>query len=371
MPSNPQTATTLTRQDLEDILHGAAILACGGGGPVGIGRDIIDYFDKNNLQVQLVDPKAVDAKAWMCVSAFIGSPNAAADALTPQSISDAANAAFDALQKTTGAAYRYVMPGEVGAGNSFVPMTVAVKKGILVVDVDGAGRAIPSLTQVTYAAQNVPIAPMVLANTENVVTVGVQSVSLAEAIAREVVSAADFGQDGGIAFWSMTGSTMRKAAIHNTMSYARELGKQLREAIASQQDPVAVVVNYLTGGCILFTGKINSVTEVTSGGFDTGQLSIKNQAGEELIIYNVNENLMAWNTRAKAPLILAPDMISFMATDGTVFTNASSDLQTVQGKEVVVIGSQARPQMRSDYIIQAFMTVLRQMGYGGAYFKFK
>jgi hypothetical protein len=368
-------ARTLSYQDLEDILNGAAIIACGGGGPISVGQQIIDYFKKNNKTVQLLDPKEFGAKDMTCVSAFMGSPDAAADALSPESITSAAVAAFEALQKATSYTYKAVTPGEVGAGNSFVPMTVAAEKGIPVLDVDGAGRAIPSLTQVTYASHQVPVSPMVLGNTTNVVTVDVKTVELAEQIAREIVSAPDFGQDGGMAFWSMNGKTMRDAAIHNTMTYALNLGTALRESKASKgkkkQDPVTTVINYLDGGKLLFVGKISSSDEVTSGGFDTGRLFIKNQAGQEMIIYNQNENLMAWNTDDNFPLILAPDMISFIATDGTTFTNASGDMAKVKGKEIAVIGSRARAKLRdSDYTVAAFMTTLRQLGYGGKYFKF-
>jgi len=362
---------TLSYQDLEDILNGAAIIACGGGGPISVGQQIIAYFKKRKKTVQLIDPQEFGAKDMTCVSAFMGSPDAAANALSPKSITSAAVAAFNALQKSTSYQFKAVMPGEVGAGNSFVPMTVAAEKGIPVLDVDGAGRAIPSLTQVTYASHQVPVSPMVLGNTENVVTVDVKTVELAEQIAREIVSAPDFGQDGGMAFWSMNGKTMREASIHNTMTYALNLGTALRNAIANKQDPVAAVINYLDGAKLLFVGTISSSDEVTSGGFDTGRLFIKNQAGQEMIIYNQNENLMAWNTADNFPLILAPDMISFIATDGTTFTNASGDMAKVMGKEIAVIGSRARAKLRdSDYTVNAFMNTLRQLGYGGKYFKF-
>lgn len=364
---------TLSYQDLEDILNGAAILACGGGGPISVGQQMIAYFKRRKKTVQLIDPAEFGAKDMACVSAFMGSPDAAAAALSPKSITSAAVAAFIALQKATSYKFKAVMPGEVGAGNSFVPMAVAVQRNIPVLDVDGAGRAIPSLTQVTYASHQVPVAPMVLGNTENVVTVDVKTVELAEQIAREIVSAPDFGQDGGMAFWSMDGKTMREASIHNTMTYALNLGTALREAVSGgkKKDPVETVINYLDGGKLLFVGKISSSDVVTAGGFDTGRVFIKNQAGQEMIIYNQNENLMAWNTADNFPLILAPDMISYVATDGTTFTNATDDMSKVMGKEIAVIGSRARAKLRdSEYTINAFMNTLRQLGYGGKYFKF-
>lgn len=355
----------LSRQDLDDILMGAAIFGCGGGGPVVVGKALMADLEKF-APVTVVTAEEVGDDDLVCVSAFVGSPDAAADA--PFQF-DAATKAFEALERAMGKKIGYVMPGEVGAGNSFIPMTVAARKGIPFVDVDGAGRAIPSLTQVTFASHDVPLAPIVLGNDANTIVFDVKGAALAEGVVRQAVSAPEFGQEGGLAFWTMNGKTMREVAIHGTLSAARELGQRLREAISGGGDPVKTVLGFM-GGRKLFRGKIINTQEVSAGGFDTGQMTLKNKGGRELVIYNQNENLMVWRTDRPAPLAMAPDLICFIATDGTVFTNATPDVAAVKDKEVVVFGARAQEAMRDPKIVASFLALLRTLGYGGPYVPF-
>ncbi len=56
------------------------------------------------------------------------------------------------------------MPVDVGGINSTIPLYVAARRGIPVVDADGQGRAFPELHMETFAVHGVSGTPMAIAN---------------------------------------------------------------------------------------------------------------------------------------------------------------------------------------------------------------
>ena len=349
----------LKEQELRDILNGACILGCGGGGPLSIGSAILDDILKLGAPVLLADPASIAPDATMAVSADVGSPNAASGGAFDFGAATVAYDVLDGLQKV-GKPFTHVLPGEVGAGNTMIPMSVAVRKGIPVVDAAGARRAIPSLSMCTYASKGVPISPIAVANAANQVTLSVEDVATAEAAVHGIISGNTFGQVAGVGFWAMTGVTMQGAAMLGTTTYAEGLGRALRLALAGKGDPVEAVRGYLEGW-VLFVGKIDSSGSQTSGGFDYGRTVLKSDDGGEVWILNQNENLIAWNTQRSTPLAMAPDLITYVTTDGLVFSNA--DMDVAKGKTVAIIGAKAPPQLRVKSIVDAFTATLRQMAW--------
>lgn len=158
---------TLSKADLQDILDGACILSSGGGGPYSIGEQIIGQLKK---PVKLISPADVDDAATMAIVAAVGSPDAAGAAPFPMDIAPKAFDALNALYKPkTGKDFDYVLPGEVGSGNTFIPMTVAAG-GIPIVDAAGARRSVPTLTTSTYNNPQAPIAPIIVAGPNSTVS---------------------------------------------------------------------------------------------------------------------------------------------------------------------------------------------------------
>jgi DUF917 family protein len=358
---------TLSRIDLEDILDGACILGSGGGGPRSLGQQLMTYLASLSNPVRLADPLTdVGDDEVMAVSAAVGSPEAAAQGQFPH---DVATIAFDALNQlqrpASGRDFAYVLAGEVGAGNSFIPMLVAAQKDLPLVDAAGARRAIPSLTMCTYASRRLVIAPVVLANKQRQISFSVSDAAEAEPPMRAIISDPDFGQDAGIAFWTMRGATMKTAAIPHTLTYARELGQTLRAAREGGENPVEAVRQFLDG-YLLFIGRMLAPHEQTQGGFDFGTVVLQNDdKTEQVWIYNQNENLIAWSTQKASPIAMGPDLICYLTTDGQTFSNA--DLAGVQGKEVALIGARCTDELRDPSIVAAFQQALRNLGYAGPY----
>lgn len=353
---------TLSNDDLKRLLDGATILGSGGGGPKSIGEQFLKYLLKQP-PVTVIDPKTLTKDQWVAVGAGVGSPLAAASDFPI----DVPKIAFQTLDKTLRQQnppikLMGVLPGEIGAGNTFVPLAIASQLKIPIIDASGARRAIPSLTQCTYAG--LPISPIVLANKTTDVSFSADNAAEAEPIMRAIISSGTFTEDAGIAFWNMNGVTVQQNAVVNTLTYALELGKVLYNALKADQDPVKAVVKYLKG-YILFKGEIVDTTESTEGGFDFGTVVLQDKKKNTMTIYNQNENLIGWVSNKMHPVAIAPDLISYLTTDGITFSNA--DLGLAKGKEVVVIGSPSTSQLRSPSIMPAWTSALKSLGYAGAY----
>jgi DUF917 family protein len=353
----------LSTDDLYAILNGACILGCGGGGPLSLGTSLLKKVIEKGT-VYLVDPSSdLPDDALTAIAAGVGSPLAAAQGFPFDCASIAFRALDDRQFAASGKHLSFVLAGEVGAGNSIIPMTVAVTLGLPVIDADGARRAIPELDMVTYASHKLPISPIVLANATQAITFYAPNAAVAGVTTDGIITGGAFTEDAGMALWTMTGGDVKAAAILTSLSYARDLGIALKEAITAKQDPVEAVRSYL-GGKVVFAGTIESTSQTTQGGFDFGTLVLKN-GSDKLTIYNRNENLIAWNRYYPIPVAMAPDLICFLTTDGQPFTNA--DLDLAKGKQVAVITASCVPQMRDPAILEPFMKALSSLGYAGPY----
>jgi DUF917 family protein len=352
----------LTKVDLRRILDAATLLGSGGGGPKSIGEQFLQYLLKQP-PVMMLDPNEMNADQWAAVGAGVGSPLAAANNF-PTDIPQMAFKSLDKILRESNPPIELsaVLPGEVGAGNSLVPLAIASQLGIPIVDASGARRAIPSLAQCTYV--NLPISPIVLANTTTDVSFSADSTQEAEPIMRAIISSGTFTEDAGIAFWHMNGKTLKENAVLHTLSYTLELGRAIYQATKEKKDPVNAAIKYLKG-YLLFKGTIIDSKESTEGGFDFGTTTLQDKKKNIMTIYNQNENLIAWVSNKSHPVAIGPDLICYMTTDGVTFSNA--DLDLAKGKEVAVIGSPSTPQLRAPAVMAAWTENLKSIGYAGQY----
>ncbi len=355
-------ASWLTQDALQDVLLGACILGAGGGGPRVLGESLLRSASGLTLP-RIVAPQDVPDDARMAVSACAGSPTAAVVDPFPFHV---ATAAYQELAIQTGHTFDHVLPGELGAGNSFIPMLVAAELGLPLVDASGARRAMTTLPEATFAADGVDIAPLVASDGTTKVVFSTDTALQADPVLRAIMSSGTFPDFAGVAMWSMDGATMKRSAIPGTLTYARDLGAALRKARAT--DPVEAVRAFLKGR-ILFRGKITASTTTSAGGFDLGRITVHSSDGRaQCTVYNQNENLIAWSNQKPTPLGMGPDLLCWLTVDGEPFTNAPPDIAKYAGtKEVVLIGAPSPPQSRAPSIISAYLSILRQIGYAGPY----
>lgn len=357
---------TLNKEQLLDICYGAAFLGSGGGGPFKSALRLVENLPDNvTVTVKTIDE--VDPNKRTAVIAGIGSPEAV---LKLQNL-DAAIHAYEQLNRAYNQQIDCVIPIEVGAINTIAPMMVAIARGIAVIDGDGAGRSVPSLTTTTFAAANLSANPTILADSGNQsVSVCVKTAAEAEAFARPILSVQAFNGIAGLAMWAMDKSMLQQAVpIRGTLQLAEAVGYTLRKSA----NPVGDVLNLLQKegftAVPLFTGTVQPPDATTQGGFDFGKVVLKQGVDREVWVYYQNESLIAWDTQDTVPMIIAPDSICYVTLDGQPFSNADID-ERIVGREAVLIGIVARPELQSGSILESFKSALEHLGYAGSYVPF-
>jgi len=316
---------------------------------------LVDYVMSISKEVILVEPQEVAAEAMVAVVGGMGSPVAALE----KGIYNAHIRAFEALEKAVGQTFSYVIPLEVGSGNSIGPMSVAARRGIPIIDGDGAGRAIPELEMTTYVIYGVPIAPFALANETDVsVIVYADDAYAVERVARAVST--EFGMVAGFATHAMRGEKMREVVVAGTLSLAERVGQVLRQARQRGTDPIQAVLELL-GGYLLVRGEITQVRSETREGFDFGSVVVRGEAGEQVRVDFKNESMIAW--RDDQPIAMVPDMICCMTVDGRPLTNVDME----EGLAVAFIGLRAPDKWRTPQATRVFAHVLEKIGYTGGY----
>jgi DUF917 family protein len=224
----------------------------------------------------------------------------------------------------------------------------------------------PQFEQATFAIRDAPIGTISLANETVQVSFAGGTSAEADSLVRDVISTKGlFTEDAGIAFWSMNGATMQRVSLSGTTTRARDLGAALRTAPAGQ---AARVVCEFLGGRVLTAGTITATQEQTGGGFDVGFVTVTDDAGRTLQILNQNENLLAWFEDSAAPAVMAPDLITFMTPDGLPFSLA--DPENAKGNKIVVIAAPSPAGYDDQPVIDAWMPLLRSIGYWGPYVHF-
>ncbi|WP_322015593.1 DUF917 domain-containing protein [Paraburkholderia sp. J12] len=388
-------AYELSRDDLEPLLLGAAFFGSGGGGTIESAQHLAekfvagDYYPTDKVKVVSVD-EATEGETVMV--AYLGAPEAINKATHPEGPVIAVQN-VQARLASQSRKLAYVMPPESGALGFTVAALVAAKLGLAVIDADGAGRAVPSLPMLTFAAAEIDPRPAFLVSQGGLcVELDVtprqgnhggkthqRDVSaIVEQMMRPVVADPEFGQFGGLAMWVMTPSNLGRATpIRGTLKRALDLGRALQ---AGHVRSVSQMIGYLAERCgiaaraVSDPGELVSAKVDTSGGFDVGKVSIDAGDHTYTVIYQ-NESLLAWDSRRAQPIVLAPDSITyFVGGEGqSIFSNGdlvqdNGKLNPAIGKRpVTLIAWRAEPELQSGLILDSFMELLNSLGYLGPY----
>jgi len=247
----------LSRQDLLDLVDGAAIFSAGGGGDPKVGYNIVDGLVDESCVVELVEPVEVPDDAVIVNFACVGATTSVAYH------SEAAVKTLETLEEYIGKRAFAVIPVELGGFNTLAAVDVAARHGIPVVDADGAGRSVPEVHLKVYTIDDIPLAPMVVADvdSQNVVLVKqTRDLKSAERIARRL--AAEWRQTAYTARRILTGDQVKTSPVLNSLSLAMRIGKLLRKTV----DPIGAVLKE-TRGFKLFEGIVKEAERETKEGF--------------------------------------------------------------------------------------------------------
>lgn len=373
-----------TKDDLKSLAHGACFLGSGGGGSLVGALNVVNSFaDFLPVSCVSIAEALQNTHLLAAVVFFVGSPDSAQD--LPKYIDDVVMAFKDmddeALQKYD-RHITYIVPGEIGAVNTIVPFVVAqaicqkTGRQIMIIDGDGAGRALPELALTVYAANGISCNPSFLSKSATPPYNICFEVDKADAVQRllgPVLGNNIFNNFGGFATWLMDKELLEQAKpVSGTVSLAYQYGRVLRGVT-----PVGASDDLAMLGTPVFTGTLLDIAEHSEGGFDYGVATFEDVDKNHFYIYNQNENIVSWNDRLSAPPITAPDLICYLAEEfqtptGSpepmrVFSNTRQDWCAFQGKKVSVLGRPCDPALREGLLGLGFAQLRRELGYAGYY----
>jgi hypothetical protein len=302
---------TLTTEDVEHIALGAGVLGTGGGGNPYLGKLMVQGAIRDGAVIEILPPQMVGDDDLLIAVSGMGAPTVSIEKL---SRGNEATMAFRALEEHLGEPARAVVCGEIGGGNSMVPLEVAARVNLPVVDADPMGRAFPELQMDTFNIGGVSTAPAALADEKgNVLVIArTQDPLWTERLGRVVTVA--MGGSAGLAMPALRGRQLKEAGIWGSYTLARRIGLAVRRAQRDKIRPEEALASL--GARLLFRGKIMDIKRVTTGGFARGEAIIQgfqDDAGSTMRVAIQNENLVAW--RDEQVLITVPDLICILDDD--------------------------------------------------------
>lgn len=418
---------------LKKIAMGACFLGSGGGGGLETSfKYIKGYLDKcsegNDIQdLQITDlTEGMDKKCGIVV-AYMGAPQKMGDIKCP----DAVIAGIDKFKKDKRVDHiDYIIPAEIGPVSTITACLTAHKMGIPVLNLDGAGRAVPTLDLITYTTNaKASVNPTILCS-ENTVKDGAPvyhqitleisddkeagAASKMESLARPVLNMAEFDQRAGLVMWyfdDVTTLNDANAAVKGTLTFCEKLGEAIQNGVSESSKIEDVFKDQLIYPVIeidgekcpaiqeICRGTLVSATTSTAGGFDVGIITIKDDPDKLYKIIFQNESLILWNSSSAEPLIIAPDLISYLINDsqtlrympytnGDIMENGKLK-KSLENKEIVVYGiaapaalkeSESNMMIKRNEILRntiagaepnalpkQYMSVLNTLGYYGKY----
>jgi DUF917 family protein len=326
---------------IEEIAVGAGVLGTGGGGSPYIGKLMVLRHLAAGATIPVVGPEEV-ADGATCVSlGGMGAPIVSVEKIWR---GDEPLVAMRALERYSGRKVQYIVPQEIGGSNSLRPLAMAAQAGLPVVDGDAMGRAFPELQMNTFSIYGLECTPAAIADVRHDVALfpKLSSTALLERYARVVT--VQMGGSVGFAFPLMSGADLKRTAIPRTLTLARAIGRAVRRARARHEDPIAALLA-VTGGEVLFRGKVIDVERRMTGGFARGHsvvAGLDSDHGETRRIDFQNENLIVRS--GDAAVAVVPDLITLvdLATAEPVTTEVVR-----YGLRVAVLGIPAPALLRT------------------------
>jgi len=278
-------------EELEDIALGATVLGTGGGGDPYIGKLMAIQAIEEYGSVTLLDPDELDDEDLIVPTSGMGAPTILIEKVPN---GDEVFKAFQSLEKYLGKEIKATMPIEAGGVNSMIPFALAARLGIPIVDADGMGRAFPELQMVTFSIIGASSTPMALADEKgNNLILNTINNKWTEDLARGATIT--MGGSTFVASYPLSGSEVKEAGIRNIVSFSQEIGEAIRIAKENKTDPIEALQS-VTGGFILFEGKVIDIKRETKGGFARGNAElegINDYNGKTLTLNFQNEHLVA------------------------------------------------------------------------------
>jgi DUF917 family protein len=341
-------------ENVDDLARGAAILGTGGGGDPYLGSLMLRQAIRDHGPIDLIDVEQLGDDDFVVPFAMMGAPTVLVEKL-PNGAEMVA--ALRAMERYRGERASAILCAEIGGINALLPLVLAARCGLPVVDGDGMGRAFPQLQMVTYHIFGVPLAPMVMTDEySNTVLFECADAHDVERLSRNLVVAMGGGSSNCL--YPMHGRDAKRSMVRTTLSLALGLGRTVREARRSSGDPFGELLAYLRTTpyyqhCrVLFEGKTVDLLRETKAGWALGRVVIEGTGactGRRLDVQFQNEHLVAREgERVRA---IVPDLIAVL---DAVTAEPITTEGLKYGQRVKLLGVSAAPIMRSDAALAVF-----------------
>lgn len=351
------TTRLTTEQEIDDFIRGCTFFGTGGGGlPANGKRSLMDELAAGR-DVGWIDVNEVPDEATSVCPFLMGSiaPH------TPETIEemkgyemtettsvnlegDRMAKAILALQEYTGKTFDVVVPIELAGANTPAAMAAASKLGIVTVDGDYTGRAIPEIVQITFNYKGhclTPVASVDEWGNECIIKNAINPRTL-EHIGK-LISVAGYGL-AGQAGMALDGKSTRDTVIPGTLTECYRAGRILREAREACRDPVKALLDAF-GGYELGRGTITIKDDKDNAGYYWGTVTV--DCGEdELKYWFKNENHVVWKNGE--PSVTSPDIIAAIDTDtGEPVPNPLSQV----GQNIALVALPCKPQQKDTTLL--------------------
>lgn len=344
----------ITLEDVADLARGAAILGTGGGGDPYLGALMLRQAITDGQAVELIDVESLDDDAFVTPFGMMGAPTVIVEKIpNGQDMVEA----LRTLERYAGKQAKALLCAEIGGVNALMPLVLAARTGLPVVDGDGMGRAFPQLQMTTYHIGGVLAGPMSMADEYcNAVVIDSERSTEVERLGRSLVVA--MGGSTIICLYPMHGRDAKRTIVRSTISLALELGRTVRLARSDGGDPFAALLAFLRGTqyyqhCrVLFEGKVTDVQRDTRGGWVLGKVIVEGTGGctgRQVSIRFQNEHLVVHE--GERVLTIVPDLIAVLdaATAEPITTEGLK-----YGQRVAILGVSAAPIMRTPEALAVF-----------------
>lgn len=343
----------LAEESLRNIVVGAGLFGAGGGGSIKEGMKIVDHILQFDDGVDLIEASEAGNTDWGAVIAGMGSPKASLELARTFS----PTIALEYLEKELNFTSSFVIPFEIGAGNSLNPMLAAVHKKIPIVDGDPCGRAVPQVDMTTFFIGGLSISPFAL-TTEDGIRIMIYSnkPSDIERIGRAITT--ELQGVSATSCHAMNGKDLKRLIIPGTTTMVENLGETIKKCQKSHEEVTARIVQEYDG-YILGKGRVSSIDIETRDAFDFGTVNIEGEIPVKVLFKN--ENIIAY--RDGKVIAIVPDLICAISKDGMPLTNAD----ITNGMEVTYLGFKANDKFRNRQVFEMFSQILKAMKYTGPF----
>ena len=293
---------TLNRENLVNILYGAAILGTGGGGSLTEGIELIDEALAAGKTFRLASfddlaPEDLIGTPYGCGAI---SPLTEAErkkyARLPEAQENFYILCMKQMEAYMGKELKAVISTELGGHNTATALYCGAMADKLIVDGDPAGRSVPGLQHSTYYLHNVPMCPISVMNKfgEGAVVTSVFDDERAEDLVRALAVVSQ--NIVAVMDHVNTAEVLKNAVIRGAISQSEAIGKAFLTAKAQGGDFVSAVTE-AGKGKPMFRGVVTKSTYETRDGFTFGDTEIRGAgeyAGHTLRVWYQNENIISW-----------------------------------------------------------------------------